>query len=389
MTETKKYLYLENTLNEINSKFISLQDKEVKRNNQILESILKTFIDKMKEKDPLFKKMFSRVFYGGSYYDGLRVGKPEEFDLDLLLSVPKYAEPTIIVSKVPGFVHLKLGNYDGFMRQPEANPTFRTFGNLFDKEYFLDTDKVLSWMEGIVQKAMNDFPQKGPKRVVSNSNGAFEVIVHKAGPALTLKISGSGMAMDVDLVTCFIFHGDMWPKPGFKSNPVKTKPDFFIVPKKPKTEVGQSSRHWRLSFQEQERVLIDNKRTLKPTIKLLKKLRDNLQHSAVASYYIKTVLLHIADKKPEEFWRNPLSYVFVTVLIEYKDCIEKGRIPYYWNTSNNLLGRVNAKNLENMANRLKAIISDIEKKKDEPHAIAKYFLNSKDYNVYMMGKMKL
>lgn len=137
--------------------------------------ILKTFIDKMKEKDPLFKKMFTRVFYGGSYYDGLRVGKPEEFDLDLLLSLPKYAEPTITVSKVPGFVHLQLKKYDDWMRQPEAMPTYRTFGNLFDNNHVLSTDKVLSWMEGIVQKAMNDFPQKGSKRIISNKNGAFEV----------------------------------------------------------------------------------------------------------------------------------------------------------------------------------------------------------------------
>lgn len=76
--------------------------------------------------------------------------------------------------------------------------------------------------------------------------------------------------MDVDLVTCFIFHGDMWPKPNFKANPVKSKPDFFIVPKKPKSVEKDGSTYWRLSFQEQERVLIDNKRTLKPTIKLLK-----------------------------------------------------------------------------------------------------------------------
>lgn len=52
---------------------------------------------------------------------------------------------------------------------------------------------------------------------------------------------------------------------------VSFQPEFFIVPKKPKAGEGDDAfLYWRLSFQEQERVLMDNKRVLKPTIKLLK-----------------------------------------------------------------------------------------------------------------------
>jgi hypothetical protein len=39
MAEKKKYNYMENVLINITSKFISLPDKEVKRNNRILESV--------------------------------------------------------------------------------------------------------------------------------------------------------------------------------------------------------------------------------------------------------------------------------------------------------------------------------------------------------------
>lgn len=62
----------------------------------------------------------------------------------------------------------------------------------------------------------------------------------------------------------------------------------------------------------------------------------------------------------------------MTVLNEYKSYIDKGEIPYFWNTSNNLIGAVNPKYLENMSNRLKVVINDIEKKKEEPLTIAKY-----------------
>jgi hypothetical protein len=79
----------------------------------------------------------------------------------------------------------------------------------------------------------------------------------------------------------------------------------------------------------------------------------------------------------------------MTVLKEYKEFIEKGNIPYYWNTSNNLVGAVKAKTLENMPNRLKVVINDVEKKTDEPTTIAKYLLSSEEYNELMLERLKL
>ncbi|RZC41711.1 Mab-21 domain containing protein, partial [Asbolus verrucosus] len=379
--DRRRYNYLERVLAEINDHFISLPKEDVKKNNEILKSVLDNLIRKMKEKDPLFKAMYKRVFYGGSYYDGLRVGKPEEFDLDLLLSLPTFAKPVLTTGDIPGFVHLHLEEYDAWMKQPEAMPAYRTFSDLFDRERFLDTEKVLAWMEGIVQKSLNEFPAKGSKTIFENKHGTFEVIFQKGGPALTLKITGPDFKMDVDLVTCFVFHADKWPTNGFRPNPVESKPDFFIVPKKPKVSGNESiPRYWRLSFQEQERKLMEGKRTLKPTVKLLKKLRDSLDHKCIASYYIKTVLLHIIEKKDDEFWQNSLSYVFMTVLKEYReDYIEKRNIPYYWNESNNLIGGVNQVLLENMNNRLKNVIKRIELNSiRDPYAITSFIhINSK------------
>lgn len=47
------------------------------------------------------------------------------------------------------------------------------------------------------------------------------------------------------------------------------KPDYFIVPK-PLKNVSKGSRYWRLSFQEQERVIIDSKGNLKPALRFIK-----------------------------------------------------------------------------------------------------------------------
>lgn len=47
---------------------------------------------------------------------------------------------------------------------------------------------------------------------------------------------------------------------------------FLIVPKSPKDTPSSEvkSRYWRLSFQEQERRIIDNKGRLKSALKLIK-----------------------------------------------------------------------------------------------------------------------
>jgi hypothetical protein len=42
----------------------------------------------MKEEDVLFKRIYSRFCGAGSYFDGLKVGKPEEFDMDIVIRLP-------------------------------------------------------------------------------------------------------------------------------------------------------------------------------------------------------------------------------------------------------------------------------------------------------------
>lgn len=74
----------------------------------------------MKESDTLFKTLYERTFYGGSYYDGLKVAKPEEYDLDLILNIPAIVEPTVVVSDKPGFVHIEILEYNKMEGRPEA-----------------------------------------------------------------------------------------------------------------------------------------------------------------------------------------------------------------------------------------------------------------------------
>lgn len=78
----------------------------------------------MKTQSVLFKGLYDKLFHGGSYYDGLRVGHPEEFDLDLLLRLPKLIDVCLSVSNMPGFLNVQLKNVDAFQKQPVATEKY-------------------------------------------------------------------------------------------------------------------------------------------------------------------------------------------------------------------------------------------------------------------------
>lgn len=78
----------------------------------------------MKAKSVLFKGLYDKLFYGGSYYDGLRVGRPEEFDLDVLFRLPKLIDVYLTISNIPGFVSVQVKNSDAFQKQPVATEKY-------------------------------------------------------------------------------------------------------------------------------------------------------------------------------------------------------------------------------------------------------------------------
>lgn len=74
---------------------------------------IETIIAGLKE-NALFKKMYTDVLYGGSSYCGLKVGKPEEFDIDLRLVLPALTKPILELSEEPGFVKYRTTDWETF-----------------------------------------------------------------------------------------------------------------------------------------------------------------------------------------------------------------------------------------------------------------------------------
>ncbi|KAG5896339.1 hypothetical protein JTB14_005820 [Gonioctena quinquepunctata] len=357
MSDINKYNSMEGTLHEVNRNFIDLPLDEIRRNNIVLHEIIWTIVNEMR-KVPLFSKLFRTIFYGGSYYDGLKVGHPDEYDLDLLLAFPKSYQAKVARSTKPGYVHATLGDKQeyGFLCEPTNNN-------------YLDTQKILSWMQGLLDTAL--FRLNGTWTGLKG----VHISRRKAGPAFTLCLRGVlddvPIKMDIDLVTCISFNADAWPEGGYrKPFGIYEGGSFFIVPKS-KTDTHHSSRYWRLSFQEQERNLINGKEKLKPALRLLKKMR-NTQNQPISSYHLKTIVLWEIFEHPENISSDKsLSFVFMHILKLYTEKIKQKKIQYFWNTKLNLIEDMHSEACFNIGRFLENIIKAIDK---NPCLIVKYLL---------------
>ncbi|XP_066151130.1 cyclic GMP-AMP synthase-like receptor isoform X2 [Euwallacea fornicatus] len=357
----------------------------------------------MKHHSALFSALFKAKYHGGSYYDRLKVGRPNEYDLDIILTLPKMVNPVLICGDSPGFVQVKLENLENILQKSaKVQEKFKDLDTLLASKTFLSTIKVQSWFERVFAMVYNGFSKKGNETyldVTLNPRKRGDVTkifikMIKEGPAFTLKITGketdnSDIQLDIDLVPCFWFDGNQhWPKEsdGYHANLISTKSSFLVVPKKPRDETMDKSlleRYWRFSFQEQERELIGkDKKCLKPSLKILKKLRDRCNHN-IPSYFIKTIFLRAVDKEDVKFWSQPVIFVIINMLKKYEKHIREGKIPYYWNESYNLINYMNEPTTRGIANQLQKIISEIHiglKDSIDPYAVVKHFLTTEEFD---------
>lgn len=111
----------------------------------------------MRSVNNLFNNLYEGPFFGGSYYDKLSVGKPEDYDIDLKLVLPKLLKPEIKISNEPGFVKIILGGWQDLEKQRAEYEKYKDLKDCVDKNNYLLTDKILSWMEKIVARAFNKY----------------------------------------------------------------------------------------------------------------------------------------------------------------------------------------------------------------------------------------
>ncbi|XP_015839979.1 cyclic GMP-AMP synthase-like receptor isoform X2 [Tribolium castaneum] len=325
--ESKKYKIIENVLQKINSMSIALPDDETKRNNQLLQ-IVKRTVQKIRDKSVLFNNLYQDISYVGSFYDGLKIGSPNEYDLDCNLRFPKLAEATIEENNTPGFVHVVLKNLDALRKSESEAAKYPNLDKLLDGNR-LSTKKTKSWVESLIDTA---------------------------------------------------FHGNLKMDVNIDGTNCPIKKTFFVVPKSPN---DLDVYNWRLSFQEQERELLHNYKNMKSSIRLIKKIRDRHDHN-IASYFIKTVFMWELENFDKNFWEQSLSFVFMTMLRKYGEYIKRRNIPNYWHEKHNLIEDLREETAVCIANKVRNIGDHIERicsSNSGFYDIVNYFLKPHEFDL--------
>lgn len=175
-----------------------------------------------------------------------------------------------------------------------------------------------------------------------------------------------GQRIDVDLVPVLLFPESDFPKNLKIPNGVTFLSQHkvgYMVPKPYKQGLKQNPseplakdipRLWRMHFPDMERKILLDVKTAKPLIRILKFLRDGQDWKAIASYYLKTVvMLEVVKNNSKDYWNDVnMADRFLELLLKLKEYIEKGFLPYLLFPQYNLFNCIPSKQLENLKNRI-------------------------------------
>ncbi|XP_011299673.1 uncharacterized protein [Fopius arisanus] len=372
-----KQLRDDTVFNQVNY-FITIPDRRLKPMNSLLMEVRTTVMELMKSKDQLFKDMFQEVKFAGSFYKKTRVGKPTEFDLDLIIKLPVIYEKIRFEEGLPGYARIRL--------PPDSHkPLWETHRKVLDRwisedEHYLSNDKVRKWFEGVITKSFSTLMegQEGWFILPIGETRSVNIKVRKSGPAFTLQVVYEGGHLDLDLVPALEFNS----RPNLKvfTRLLNVDQPWYLVPKPMK--IGHNPQfNWRFSFFSYEKSLLSKNGKIKPVIRHLKKLRDCQNWSSVlASYYIETLVYHELHTREIDLIGSSMSSLLVHMLIKLSEACEKQCIPYYWDSDCNLLAEKTSKQLVPMANRINKIIKDIQ---ENPSQMTQYFLTSDERELFL------
>ncbi|GBP47543.1 hypothetical protein EVAR_40099_1 [Eumeta japonica] len=281
-----------------------------------------------------------------SHSDRLRIGQPDEFDVDIVIRLP--ASDLFIEKYSPGFVRLRTGSeFSGMCSNDDHNIKQHERLINFAKHHSILTQKT------------------------------FHLSIRDRDYAHAHREGRAQLPMSVDLVPALEFTEDKWPHDDrcYRQIPAHCRVGSWLVV--PKGTSGSSpqdpQRIWRVSLHAQEKRLIHGTRHLRQAIRLTKKVRDTLELNEIASYYIKTLFLWEFKKRKCEFWSKRVGFIFNIMVRKLYEAVCVRKIPFFWNPRHNLIGHVHPQLLHNYELRLKNLVDTLEEAETRPREVAKFF----------------
>lgn len=264
------------------------------------------------------------IYNTGSYGDGLKITKPDEFDLVFFLKFPE--NDKIIVKRdpqKPGNVTLDMTALLNIIQNQEQNKaTFTSLKKIVNAKNMLLQDKLQAMLSGAFTRALN----KMENQVVVNGTST-KLIYKRCGPAHTIFVKEGGMKYSVDFVPSIRLNAKQNVL-GYEQLQFFKNVEYWDAIPKPLKPFEPNNISFRASYYEAENIMIRDKQKLKNVIKLMKRFRDTKQNMFnLKSYYIKTLLLWQIKERPLAYWVNkPLSEIYIDVSIRNyvnRKCIDK------------------------------------------------------------------
>ncbi|CAN7938627.1 unnamed protein product, partial [Ixodes hexagonus] len=276
---------------------LKLDNDATTANVAILKTLLDGICEMMKRKDPLFRLLFNRRTYTGSFYDGLRIKRADEFDINLVLDLPFRDEEVTVLQGRPGHVGYEVSPA-AVNRLRQKRGTEAPLLQWMDSQHRLLPDRVKRWLQSVVDRTLQYY--HAPE---ARCRAVAEIRSSESGPAKTFHIIlKDGRKIDVDLVPVIEFRHPSWPdgieEKEWMSSIPKEDHNWLLVPKPRKEE----PHLWRLHFPNMEKRLITDFGCVKPIIRLLKTTRDSYNWN-LSSYALKTfVMSQLLENYNEQYW---------------------------------------------------------------------------------------
>lgn len=342
-------LQLENHLQRISKRFISIEDKVNTEFRQHYENVSQYVIDCMKRKDVLFAQIYQMLQTAGSYADGIKVEAPNEFDVLVLLKFPK----PVPRSSVPGYVTINIK--DGISTwMGRLTGTDEKYKRFVDSEGYLIQDQILDWLRVLVREILSEH-----KQIFKINGFEYNIRQENSGPAVTLcvDVRNSGF-FSIDLVAALQFRSnDNW----VADRPYFTKLRFWNAIPKPNKSHQHKNRDWICSYAELERDYLNGLNRLKPLIKFFKKIRDKANLTNLKSYYIKTIFLHRRLEMPTDYWNGSLALLFMEMFDVILEHLRTKTLWSLWHRDYNLLNQLRDDQCGAIYHNLKSIKERIVK----------------------------
>ncbi|XP_066531057.1 cyclic GMP-AMP synthase isoform X2 [Hoplias malabaricus] len=361
-------------------RWIRQQGRDLRLRQVDRQLAVKVVNDLVKELQKFMKDNTDQPFFRdisqlntGSYYELVKITKPNEFDIMLKLKIPRIKWTELEEHK---------GLFYTIALFRPTRSEIRHF--LLEDELTISASKLMKEIHQLIKKFVSTYQ-------VSAGEGRWMVCRKKINsPAVTLAFMDKDKKteiLSVDIVPALeVPQG--WPEAARAGPPVDkwlgknarrrfvSQPVYF-VPKRPKARnlKDAEKESWRISFSHIEKEIIrfhGNKKTCceskeneccrKLCLRLLKCLFEGLKKTypkelePLCSYHGKTAFFHTLSARCEDTLWTPgqLSDCFIKLLGEFEKAVRLGSLPHFFVPKYNLFSRTAfpARSLQFLANAL-------------------------------------